>query len=302
MDSKPIHNTTDVSIVGADPWLERALDHPEDIAVDDGYLYAGGEAGQLYRIDRATRTTTVIANTGGFILGVEIGPDGDLYACDFQQHAVFKLPLNDDGSVGTLEPVVKGGPDQKPLHPNYCTFDSNGRLYISDSGTREKLPGPFDDSDGCIYAIDPDGIERVLTDKLSAFPNGLALSQDESALYVCESGNHCISIVHLDDGDATEIEFLTDECGMGDGLALDSEDRLYVSAIGDNTIYRYADGTRETLITDDDGLHINNPTNVAFGGSQMQTLFIANLGLNHITALEIDATGRHPTGRTGVRP
>ncbi|WP_433633398.1 SMP-30/gluconolactonase/LRE family protein [Halomicrococcus sp. NG-SE-24] len=293
-----LFNLDDAIVIGADPWLDRCLDHPEDVAVDEtGVIYAGGEAGQLYRIDRTSETFTELAATEGFVLGVEIGPDGDLYACDFQQHAVFRLPLGDDRPAGSLEAVVRGGPDQRPLHPNYCAFDEAGRLFVSDSGYRRKLPGPFDDSDGCLYAVNPDGTERVLTTEPAAFPNGLAISKDGSTLYVCETGTRVVTAIHLDDGEVTDSEVITDECGMVDGLALDVNDRLYVASIGDNAIYRVADDEVEPLIADPEGQLINNPTNVAFGGPDMRTLYIANLGLAHITAIEIDATGRHPTGR-----
>ena len=46
------------------------LDHPECCAFDrDGNLWAGGEAGQIYRIDANGKPET-IANVGGFCCGV----------------------------------------------------------------------------------------------------------------------------------------------------------------------------------------------------------------------------------------
>lgn len=294
----PTFDLTEARVVGSDAWLEKKLDHPEDVAVTkEGLLYAGGEDGQLYQVDPASGTVEIIGQTGGSVLGLDIGPDGNLYACDFQRHAVFRLELHDDRPVGEAEKFVTGGHDAPPLHPNYLAFDREGRMYVSDSGYREYLPGPFDDSEGCLYVVDPDGSERVLTDELCAFPNGIALSADGDTLYVCESGNHNISAVHLDGGQVTDIELVTDECGMVDGLALDADERLYVASIGENAIYRYDDGELELLVRDDTGLTVNNPTNVAFGGREMQTLYIANLALWHVTAIDIDATGRHPTGR-----
>ncbi len=49
------------------------LDHPEGVAWGlDGYIYAGGEAGQLYRIDPRDPKPDIIALTGGFILGLAL--------------------------------------------------------------------------------------------------------------------------------------------------------------------------------------------------------------------------------------
>ena len=125
----------EASVVGCDPWLETRLDHSEDVALSpDGTLYAGGEAGQIYHIDPVDDTVIELAQTGGFVLGVTIGPDGDLYACDFQGHTVFQLPLDGHQPTGELEAFVSGGDDTTPRHPNYCVFDDAGRMYVSDSG------------------------------------------------------------------------------------------------------------------------------------------------------------------------
>ncbi|WP_224337812.1 SMP-30/gluconolactonase/LRE family protein [Haloprofundus halobius] len=282
---------SDAAIIGADPWLRTRLDHPEDVAVaDDGTLYAGGENGQLYRIQPETNVVDEIGNTGGFVLGVTIGPDGALYACDFQQHAVFRLPIDSDGVAGDLEVVVAGDSDTAPRHPNYCVFDSAGRLYISDSGERSEMAN----ADGCIYVVEPDGTGRILTEEPSAFPNGLALSPDESRLYVAETGLHEVSAVELVDGTTEAVTHVTDGFGMVDGLGFDWKDRLYAASIGDNAVYRLADPRVPTadqeiecIIKDPDGLIIGNPTNISFGGPTGHTLYIANLGLWHLTAVDL---------------
>jgi len=55
----------------------NGLDHPECVAFDrDGYLWAGGEAGQVYRIDRAGKVET-IATLGGFTGGIALSPAAD---------------------------------------------------------------------------------------------------------------------------------------------------------------------------------------------------------------------------------
>ena len=52
----------------------QGLDHPEGLAVArDGTVYAGGEAGQVYRISPDGKKVEVLANTGGFCLGLTLG-------------------------------------------------------------------------------------------------------------------------------------------------------------------------------------------------------------------------------------
>jgi gluconolactonase len=49
------------------------LDHPEGIAVGrDGTLYAGGEAGQLYRISPDAAKVETIASIGGHCLDISL--------------------------------------------------------------------------------------------------------------------------------------------------------------------------------------------------------------------------------------
>ena len=58
------------------------LDHPECITWGcDGYAYAGGEAGQIYRIDLAARTFEEFANVGGFVGGICQDAQRRLYVC-----------------------------------------------------------------------------------------------------------------------------------------------------------------------------------------------------------------------------
>src|SRR5437868_13936704 len=65
------------------------LDHPECLAFDrDGILWAGGEAGQVYRIDRDGKPET-IANLGSFNRGSPFTPDdSDLIVCNAVQGLV----------------------------------------------------------------------------------------------------------------------------------------------------------------------------------------------------------------------
>ena len=296
-DVDPVCELSEARIVGADTYLETYLDHPEGVAVaGDGRLYAGGEDGQIYRVNPETNAVEKLADTGGFVLCLTLdATEENLYVCDFQEHTVFRLPLDDGRAAGELETVITGSETETPIQPNYAVFDSDGRLFLSDSGDRR---ASMDESDGSVLVIEPDGTERVLTQELSAWTNGLALSQDERTLYVAETGAELVSAVHLTEGAEIEsIEPVVEDFGAVDGIALDANDDLYAASIGDNAVYRHRDGETEVVLTDPVGLTMCNPTNVAFGGSEMKTLYIANLGLPHIIAVEIDHPGRYPTAR-----
>src|SRR5688500_15842957 len=60
----------------------NGLDHPECVAFDrEGMLWAGGEAGQVYCVDRKG-TVETIATLGGFTGGLAFSPDNELFLCN----------------------------------------------------------------------------------------------------------------------------------------------------------------------------------------------------------------------------
>jgi gluconolactonase len=111
------------------------LDHPECVAYHpDGTFYAGGEAGQIYRISADGKRVEEIARSdGGFILGVAISPDGTwLAACDLRKKVVWRLDLNGR----TLQEFAGGF-----SIPNHLAFTTDGDLYVTDSGAFRQVNG-----------------------------------------------------------------------------------------------------------------------------------------------------------------
>jgi len=75
--------------------LADGLDHPECVCVGpDGVVYAGGEAGQIYRLS-PDGAAEQIAETHGFVLGIAIDADSRLYACDLDRRAVLRISPGD---------------------------------------------------------------------------------------------------------------------------------------------------------------------------------------------------------------
>src|SRR5689334_22463248 len=59
------------------------VDHPECVAIDrEGYIWAGGEVGQVYRVDPAGKVEQVVA-LGGFSGGIALAPDdSECFVCN----------------------------------------------------------------------------------------------------------------------------------------------------------------------------------------------------------------------------
>src|SRR5256714_798723 len=59
------------------------LDHPECLVFDrDGFLWAGGEAGQIYRVSPDGKNVEQIASLGSFNAGVAVSAGQELLVCN----------------------------------------------------------------------------------------------------------------------------------------------------------------------------------------------------------------------------
>jgi sugar lactone lactonase YvrE len=253
--------------------LADGLDHPEGIAWGrDGCFYAGGEAGQIYRITPGG-TITQLASTAGSLLGVCLDGRNNVYACDFKRQAVMRI--DGRGEVATFS---DGAPDRKMVQPNYALFDPAGNLFVSDSGG-------WHEDNGCLFRIAPGGQTCVASDRVTAFPNGMALHPDGHALYVVLS--NLPSVVKLplaDDGSVGAPQPVVEMPGVvPDGIAFDREANLYISCYAPDLVYRLSvDGQLEVFAQDEERTMLSSPTNLAFGGPDLATLAVANYGCWHV--------------------
>ena len=275
-----LDNDTQVTV------LVEGLDHPEGIAWGlDGYAYAGGEAGQLYRIDVDRKESVRFADTGGFILGVALDARHNLYACDVGNKAVMKVTPGGDVSAYST-----GAPGEPFTTPNYPAFDAGGNLYVCDSGDWKA-------DNGRVYRIRPGGETEVWDRRPKEFPNGQCLAPDARSLYVAMSLNPPrVDRVEIEpDGGPGVVETVIELPGtVPDGVAFDTGGNLYVSMYRPDVIYRVSpSGLAEVLAEDPEGTLIAAPTNIAFCGEDRSVLLSANIGRWHITRYETGATG-HP--------
>jgi sugar lactone lactonase YvrE len=189
---------------------------PEDVAIDlAGRLVAGGDDGCLWRwpaeslaaeLAGAVRTgPRLLTRTGGRPLGIEVDPrDGTLIVCDASRGL---LRVTDDGTVIELTGTVANTPI---LFCNNAAVARDGTVFFTDSSNRFPLRAWRRDilenrPNGRILAYHPDTRRtEVLADDLY-FPNGVALTADESALLVVETAGHRLLRVPLGGGDPVEL-------------------------------------------------------------------------------------------------
>jgi gluconolactonase len=259
----------------------NGLDHPECCAFDrDGNLWAGGEAGQLYRIDPSGQVET-IANLGGFCCGIALSPDDrELFVC---VSGVGIVRVSKNGEHGVFATHAR---NHKIIAPNYLLFDQRGRLYVTDSGNWMKR-------NGFVARFSPDGRGEILAGPFG-YANGLALTADEQHLYLVESNSNSILRFEIGSDQLHQPEKYAEHVGrFPDGLALDAVGNLYVCCYASDEIWRIAPNGQKSLLAHDRwAIRLGRPTNLAFGGANFDEIYVANLGRYTITRVKIGRRGQ----------
>ncbi len=257
------------------------LDHPEGLAFDrDGDLWAGGEAGQIYRIDGRGRVREVVC-LGGFCLGLTFSTRGELWVCNFKRHALIRLDRK--GRVLASYERVAG---RKLRTPNFAVFDTAGNLYFSDSGDWRQ-------DNGCVYRLRRGGKIDEVAGPL-AFPNGLSLSADERCLYVVQSTRDNVVRIELKSNGSfgRPQVFARGLARVPDGAAFDAAGNLYVTCYASDNVYRVSPRGKVRLFAyDPAGTMIARPTNAAFLPGSDQ-IYLANLGRWHVCRARIGVEGQ----------
>jgi gluconolactonase len=259
----------------------NGLDHPECLAFDrQGALWAGGEAGQIYRI-AADRKVQQVASLDGFCAGLAFSPRDELFVCN-SLLGIVRVNPNGEFSV-----FADHAGAHKLVCPNFGLFDSAGNYYVTDSGHFRKR-------NGCVLRFTLDGRGQILAGPLG-YTNGLALSADEKFLFMVESDTDSVfRFAVRPDGSLDKPEVYATECGrFPDGLALDSEGNLYVSCYASDEIWRLDPARKKTLFAWDRwAILLGSPTNLAFGGTEFDELFVANLARTTITRAKVNRKGQ----------
>ncbi|MEJ7585986.1 MAG: SMP-30/gluconolactonase/LRE family protein [Ferruginibacter sp.] len=255
------------------------LDHPECIAIHpDGSVWAGGEAGQIYKITADGKLIEEINNTGGFNLGIAFSPGAEwLAVCDLKNKCVWKLDLK----TNRLQKFTTEAAGTAFSIPNFAAFTKNGKLFVSDSGGFRQVSGK-------IYCFDGEGKGSVWHEGPFNFANGLAISADEKFLYVVCTWLPGVERISInEDGTAGTREiWCTIPQTCPDGLAFDLEENLYVTCYAPNSIFKINKNKEVSLLIHDWEAHtLSNPTNIAFGGKNFDEIFAANLGRWHISRI-----------------
>ena len=239
----------------------------------EGYIIYSNISGDAIMRYSPPSWTGIVRKPSGGANGNTLDPQGRLVSCEGALKRVTRT--EPDGSIIVLASMHGG----RPLNaPNDVVVKNDGAIYFTDPhflGDQEQMLAPsLRSQDYCgVFMISPDGEVTRVTTEIS-LPNGLALSPDETVLYVVNSGDNCVYAFDVDAADGSiankrlwlkmdhELE------GVGDGMKVDLEGNAYVTGPGGVWVVS-SDGTPLGIIPVP---HVT--TNVAFYGYDSRLLFI----------------------------
>ncbi len=246
---------------------------------DGGLYFSDLQTGnKTYRMDPSGKITAFRDKTNG-TNGLALDRGGVLHGVEGEGKRLSRVEA--DGTVA----VLTAGPGGAPLlAPNDLLFDARGGIYYTDPGPRPIVAG----RKAFVYYLPPGSREPRMVDDSITRPNGLTLTNNGKMLIVDDTvGDTVFAFDVQPTGSATNKRPFAKihdvkpggESGA-DGMAIDRQDRLYVtSATGVQVFDRKGEylGTIKTP---------RQPANVAFSGKDKKTLFItAREGLYKVQLL-----------------
>ena len=254
----------------------------EGIAVaNDGRIFLGAEDGWIYVIS-PNGEVSQFAKTPGRPLGIAIDKPGNLFVCDWDAHGVYKVTTS-----GGVSLFADSDGTHKIQFPNFCVFDDQGNLYVSDTGTSRRNAQIYN-PDGKIFRISPAGQCELFADGLYQ-ANGLAMRRGESALYVIQTAiDNVLRLEIKPDGNPGNVRaYASNLDGSPDGMAFTEEGDLLVVTGLHEIIYRVRpNGMTDIFLEDKKAEKLIAPANPAFGGKNLDDLYITNLMGNSVSRIK----------------
>jgi len=321
--------------------LAFGLGYPEGPVYqsDGSVLLVEIKAGTLTRI-APNGSRQIVANLGGGPNGAAIGPDGSVYVCNdggmnfmtvpqppalspvsvpygqsptYTGGSIQRVNLK-DGSFTTLYSACNGN---KLRSPDDLVFDAAGNFWFTDWGKQR----PSDRDLTAIYYAHPDGSSIVQAIPKGGdpygtpryAPNGIALSPDDTRLYVAETYARWIlywelaspGVIKPNPATLDGSYLLTaDIPGQGtlDSMAVDEEGNVYVATMLPNGPNPTVPGGITVIcphgkILDFIELTVEGkpeplPSNICFGGPNRQTAFITLGGTGRLVSCAMKIPGK----------
>jgi sugar lactone lactonase YvrE len=198
--------------------------------------------------------------------------------------------------TGKFEPLVAVEADNRANRMNDAACDARGRCFAGTMAL-DGAPGA-----GTLYRLDPDLSVHALLSDLT-ISNGLGWSPGGGLMYHIDTKSGGIDMQDYDEetGAIANRRRLVDTdpaWGLPDGLAMDAEGGIWVAFWGGSAVRRFgADGE----VTETIELPATNATRPAFGGADLDQLYVTSAELEPGQAADGDLGGAIFVFDPGVR-
>jgi sugar lactone lactonase YvrE len=242
--------------------------------VHDGGRYFEGprwHAGRLWFVDCMARTLLSLAPSGeceqhakfddDTPCGLGVLPDGRIIVLTMFRKRLLAYRDGELSLYADLSDIATGTIDD-------MIVDGLSRAYVGDLGF--DLPPPEGrGAVGRIILVTPDGATRIVADGLR-FPNGIAVSADNSRLVVAEMDGACLADYDIaaDGGLALRGRFR--QMKSPDGICLDHEGAVWVASFDEDAFIRLDRDGHELQRIEVPG---RRAIACALGGPERRTLF-----------------------------
>jgi gluconolactonase len=238
--------------------------------------------GRIFRVS-PSGDWTLVTQYDGEPNGLKVGSDGRLVVADYR-HGLVRV----DPASGEVAPIVERRWSERFKGPNDLTLAGNGDIYFTDQGQTG-----LHDPTGRVYRLRPSGALDLLVGTVPS-PNGIVLNGSEQILYVAATrGNAVWRVPLMPDGTVSKVGIfvqLSGSLGGPDGLAMDQDDNLAVAHAGLGAVWLFSPvGEPVARIHSCTGLLT---TNIAYGGSDRNRLFITESETGTVLVADMDVPGR----------
>lgn len=224
--------------------------------------------------------------------GLVLNQDGNLVICQHGERRVAKMLASTSNQEPKFEALADNFDGKRFNSPNDAVYDMHGNLYFTDPPYG--LEGQDDDPAkelpfNGVYKLSPNGTLTLLIEDLTR-PNGIALSPDNTKLYVANSDpEKCLWMVYdlAEDGTISNGKIFYDatamfngENGLADGMKVNKKGIVF------------ATGPGGVLVFSPDGKHLGTiktgqaTANCAFNEKQTELYMTAH---NYLMRIKLTA-------------
>ena len=199
----------------------------------DRLWFSDWGAHEVVAVDLAGESE-VVARVDSFPMCIDFLPDGRLLVVSASDGLLLRREA--DGSLVT-HADVSGLAEHKW---NDIVVDGRGNAYVNNTGF-DFPDGEF--APGVVALVSPDGSAREVAEGI-AFPNGMAVTPDNSTLIVAESyGNRLTAFEIAGDGSLSNRRMWADlGGGAPDGICLDADNAVWYGDVPNKRCVRVREG------------------------------------------------------------